>query len=142
MFDEARDSLEKAARRMKKYVDRDRNMGWGQGPPEIDFSDLEEDQQQDKADGTYFQTKRAPPLVMKQFDREIEKILDHRTMGHSRKKNRRTDFLVQWKGVSETEASWKRDVTLWQFDKEVQTYWQSKSMRASTSAGGSELSTP
>ena len=27
MFDEARDSLEKAARRIKKYVDRDRNMG-------------------------------------------------------------------------------------------------------------------
>ena len=31
------------------------------------------------------QTKWAPPLVMKQFDREIEKILDHRTMGHNRK---------------------------------------------------------
>ena len=31
------------------------------------------------------QTKWAPPLVMKQFDQEIEKILDHRTMGHSRK---------------------------------------------------------
>ena len=46
------------------------------------------------------QTKRASPLVMKQFDQEIEKILDHRTMGHS-KKNWRTDFLVQWKGTSE-----------------------------------------
>ena len=39
------------------------------------------------------QIKRALLLVMKQFDREIEKILNHRTMGHSRK-NRRTDFLV------------------------------------------------
>ena len=46
------------------------------------------------------QTKQASPLVMKQFDQEIEKILDHRTMGHS-KKNWRTDFLVQWKGTSE-----------------------------------------
>ena len=72
-------------------------------------------------DAERVQTKRAPPLVMKQFDREIEKILDHRTMGHSRK-NRRTDFLVQWKGISETEASWERDVTLWQFEKEVQAY--------------------
>ncbi|WJZ88039.1 hypothetical protein VitviT2T_007372 [Vitis vinifera] len=71
---------------------------------------------------------------MKQFDREIEKILDHRTMGHSRK-NRRTDFLVQWKGISETEASWERYVTLWQFEKEVQAYWQSKSTMALTSAG-------
>ena len=30
------------------------------------------------------QTKRVPPLVMKQFDQEV-KILDHKTMGHSRK---------------------------------------------------------
>ncbi|RVW29571.1 hypothetical protein CK203_077441 [Vitis vinifera] len=81
------------------------------------------------------QTKWAPPLVMKQFDREIKKILDHRTMGHS-KKNWRIDFLVQWKGISETEASWERDITLWQFEKEIQAYWQSKSTRVSTSAGG------
>ena len=64
------------------------------------------------------QTKRAPRLVMKQFDREIEKILDHKTMGHSRK-NRRTDFLVQWKGTSEAEATWQKDVTLWQFETAV-----------------------
>ena len=31
------------------------------------------------------QVKRAPPLVMKQFDKEVEKILNHRTMGASRK---------------------------------------------------------
>ena len=36
-------------------------------------------------DAERVQTKRAPPLVMKEFDREIEKILDHRTMGHNRK---------------------------------------------------------
>ena len=39
------------------------------------------------------QTKRTPFLVMKQFDQEVKKILDHRTMGHSREK-RRMDFLV------------------------------------------------
>ncbi|RVW29300.1 hypothetical protein CK203_103583 [Vitis vinifera] len=40
-------------------------------------------------DAERVQTKRAPPLVMKQFDREIEKILDHRTMGHKRKNRRK-----------------------------------------------------
>ena len=92
-------------------------------------------------DAERVQTKRAPPLVMKQFDREIKKILDHRTMGHSRK-TRRTDFLVQWKGISETETSWERDVTLWQFEKEVQAYWQSKSTMASTSADGGGFLNP
>ena len=72
-------------------------------------------------DAKRMQTKRSPHLVMKQFDREIEKILDHRTMGHSRK-NRRTDFLVQWKGTSKAEATWERDVTLWQFETAVQAY--------------------
>ncbi|KAL6312626.1 hypothetical protein AAG906_019475 [Vitis piasezkii] len=42
-------------------------------------------------------------------------------MGHSRK-NRRTDFLVQWKGTSEAEGTWERDVTLWQFETTVQAY--------------------
>ena len=31
------------------------------------------------------QVKHAPLLVMKQFDKEVEKILNHRTMGVSRK---------------------------------------------------------
>ncbi|RVW75511.1 Transposon Tf2-2 polyprotein [Vitis vinifera] len=186
MLDEARDSLEKAARRMKKYADRDRRslefqVGdrvllkltpqiWKKissktrqrglipkydGPfevikrigqvaymlklperlklhPTFHVSFLKP--YHEDLDADRVQTKRAPPLVMKQFDRELEKILDHRTMGHS-KKNRRTDFLVQWKGISEAEASWERDVTLWQFEKEVQAYWRSKSTRASTSAG-------
>ena len=33
------------------------------------------------------QTKRVLPLVMKQFDQEVKKILNHRTMEHSRKKS-------------------------------------------------------
>ena len=92
-------------------------------------------------DAERVQTKWAPPLAMKQFDREIEKILDHRTMGYS-KKNRRTDFLVQWKRTSEAEATWERDVTLWQFETTVQAYWQTKSTRASTSAGRGEFVSP
>ncbi|RVW70701.1 Transposon Tf2-8 polyprotein [Vitis vinifera] len=173
MFDEAQDSLEKAARRMKKYADRDRRplefqVGdkvllkltpqiWKKissktrqrgliqkydGPfevikrvgqvtymlklperlklhPTFHVSFLKP--YHEDLDAERVQTKRAPPLVMKQFDWEIEKILDHRTMGQNRK-NRRTDFLVQWKGISEIEASWERDVTLWQFEKEVQAY--------------------
>ena len=65
--------------------------------------------------------KRAPPLVTKQFDKEVENILNHGTMGASRK-NRRTDYLIQWKESLESEATWERDVTLWQFEGAVQAY--------------------
>ena len=65
--------------------------------------------------------KRAPPLVMKQFDKEVEKILNHRTMGVSRK-NRQTYYLVQWKDSPESKATWERDVTLLQFEGAMQAY--------------------
>ena len=57
-------------------------------------------------------------MVMKQFDREVEKILNHRTVGASRN-NRRIYFLVQWKGTGSEEATWERDVTLLQFKAKV-----------------------
>ena len=57
-------------------------------------------------------------MVLKQFDREVEKILNHITIGASRK-NQYTGFLVQWKGTRADEATWERDVTLWQFEAKV-----------------------
>ena len=56
-------------------------------------------------------------------------------MGASRK-NRRTDCLVQWKDSPESEATWERDVTLWQFEGVVKIYLQAKSTRASTLVEG------
>ena len=160
IFDEARESLEKATRRMKKYADQHRQalefhigdkvllrltpqilkkvssktrqrglIPKFEGPfevikkigevaymlklperlklhPTFHVSFLKpyvEDAELGRA-----QVKRAPPL----FDKGVEKIRNHRTMGASRK-NRQTDYLVQWKGILESEATWERDVTLW-----------------------------
>ncbi|KAL3530276.1 hypothetical protein ACH5RR_009598 [Cinchona calisaya] len=58
------------------------------------------------------QAKRALPIKWKQFEKEASKVLDHRTMGQS-KNNRRTDYLIHWKGETEAETTWERDVTLW-----------------------------
>ena len=85
------------------------------------------------------QVKRAPPLVMTQFNKGVEKILNHRTMGASRK-NRRTNYLIQGKDSLESEATW--DVTLWQFEGAVQDYLKAKSTWASTSAGVGGSVTP
>ena len=45
------------------------------------------------------QAKHALPVIRKQFDREVESILDHKMEGMS-KKNRRIHYLVKWKGFS------------------------------------------
>jgi ribosomal protein L21E len=96
----------------------------------------------DLIDGGRQQGKRAPPVIRKQFDIGVEKILNHRTMGQS-KKNRRTDYLVQWKGSSEADATWERDVTLWQFEKQINKYLETlPTTRASSSSGGGGLLGP
>ena len=193
MFDEARESLEKAARRMKKYADQHRRemefqigdkvllkltphilkkvssktrqrglIPKFEGPfevikkvgevaymlklperlklhPTFHVSFLKpyfEDAEPGRA-----QVKCAPPLVMKQIDKGVENIMNHRTMGASRK-NRWTDCLIQWKDSLESEATWERDVTLWQFEGAVQEYLKAKSTRTSTSAGGGGFVTP
>ena len=88
------------------------------------------------------QAKRALAVVRTQFDKEVENILNHRTMGQS-KKNRRTDFLVQWKGTSKANASWERDVTLWQFEEAVNDYLKlHPTTRTSSSFGGGGLLAP
>ena len=164
MFDEARESLEKAARRMKKYADQHRRalefqigdkvllkltpqilkkvssktrhrglIPKFEGPFEVikkvgEVAYMLKLPERLKLHPTFHvsflkpyiedaepgrvQVKHAPPLVMTQFDRGVEKILNHRTMGVSRK-NRQTDYLVKWKSSLESEATWERDVTLW-----------------------------
>ena len=83
-------------------------------------------------------TERAPPTVRKEFTRAAEKILDRKIEGQS-KKNRRTFYLVKWKGLPDSKASWERDTTLWQFERLVQQYLSSVPTRASGSSSGGGL---
>ena len=146
VLEEARESLEKAARRMKKYADRNRRpvefqVGdqvllkltpqiWKKvstktrhislipkydGPfevlkrvgqvayrlklpdrlklhPTFHVSFLKP--YHGDLDTARVQRQRAQPSVIKEFDQQVEQILDHRPMGASRK-NRRTDYLVK-----------------------------------------------
>ncbi|KAL5747716.1 hypothetical protein ACOSQ2_025013 [Xanthoceras sorbifolium] len=67
---------------------------------------------EDEAESSRVQQKRAPPVIRKEFDKQVEKILDHRSVGES-KLNRRTDSLVQWKGETDSEATWEPWTMAW-----------------------------
>ena len=84
-------------------------------------------------DETRQQGRRAPPVVRTEFHKKVVKILDHRTQGTSRK-NRRTDYLVQWEG--DDQVTWEKDLTLWQFEKQVKAYLETLPTRTSASSGG------
>lgn len=87
------------------------------------------------------QAKRAPPVIQKQFDRGVERILDHKTEGQS-KKNRRTSYLVKWENSPDRESSWEKAETLWQFEKQVEEYLQTLPTRTSASSSGGGLLAP
>ncbi|KAK4382004.1 RNA-directed DNA polymerase [Sesamum angolense] len=116
-LDEAKHSLAKAQCRLKKYADMGRSKSVHRGLiPKYDghFEDL--------LDTVREQTQCAPPMIRKEFEKSVLKILDHRTMGQS-KKNRQTDYLVHCSGESEADATWEWDVTLWQFEEKLDEYW-------------------
>lgn len=96
---------------------------------------------EDAEDPARSASKRAPPVVQQQYEEEIEKILDHRTLGQG-KKNRRTEFLVQWKGKQACDATWEKGSSLWQFEDEVKAYLDSASSRTTSSSGGGSLLDP
>ena len=85
--------------------------------------------------------KRAPPEVCTQIEDEIENILDHRVLG-MHKKNRQTEFLIQWKGKPEADATWEKGNSLWQFENQIEDYLKSASTRASSSTSGGGLLAP
>ncbi|KAF3662453.1 hypothetical protein FXO37_12442 [Capsicum annuum] len=80
-------------------------------------------------------SKRAPPLISKQYKAKMVKILDYRIVGNI-KKNTKTEFLVQWEGRSEEDAVWEKAQNLWQFDKQIEDYLKTTSTRASSSSAG------
>ncbi|KAL0363845.1 UNVERIFIED_CONTAM: hypothetical protein Sangu_0482100 [Sesamum angustifolium] len=98
---------------------------------------------QDLLDAARQQTQHAPRVIQKEFEKTVLKILDHRTMGQS-KKNRQMDYLVHWLDDSKADATWERDVTLWQFEGKLDERWTVKEevtplTRTSGSSGGRGL---
>ncbi|KAK0598331.1 hypothetical protein LWI29_033736 [Acer saccharum] len=80
------------------------------------------------------QQRREPPVIRVEFEKIAEKILDHHVVDESNL-NRMIDFLVQWKGESELEATWERGATLWQFEDLVQAYKNNLMTRTSSDLG-------
>ncbi|OIT08431.1 hypothetical protein A4A49_04656 [Nicotiana attenuata] len=96
---------------------------------------------EDVEDPTRAVPKCTPPVERKQFEKSIEKILDQHTLGQS-KNNNRTEFLVQWTGKQEYDATWEKGLSLWQFQDQRKVYLDSASSRAMSSSGGGSLLVP
>ena len=66
----------------------------------------------DEQDPTRNEARRAPPIVMVQFDRVVDRILDKKVRGYRNGGNIITYYIVKWKRAGETEVSWEKASTL------------------------------
>ena len=66
-------------------------------------------------------SKRAPTAVVTSYDKEVELILADRVI-RRRGVPPATEYLVKWKGLPESEASWEPAEALWQFQEQIERF--------------------
>ena len=81
---------------------------------------------------------RAPTAVVTSYDKEVDYIMVDRVL---RKKNFQPykEYLVKWKGLPESEASWELADTLWQFQKQIDQFRAERSTRTSAALVGENV---
>ncbi|XP_016206384.1 uncharacterized protein LOC107646734 [Arachis ipaensis] len=75
-------------------------------------------------------SSRAPLVVIRSFDKEIEETLANRVV-RQRGVPPSIQYLIKWEGLPITEASWKARENLWQFQEHLERYHEQNAMRTS-----------
>ncbi|KAE8724094.1 hypothetical protein F3Y22_tig00010927pilonHSYRG00135 [Hibiscus syriacus] len=108
----ARTCLEKERKKMKKWADE---------------KSMLKPYHADKEDPSRGYSHRAPPVVTKSYDKEVEMVLTSRTV-RKRGVTPRTEYLIKWKRLPESEATWELAEDLWQFVEHLKAYEETRTM--------------
>nr|GFA18597.1 hypothetical protein CTI12_AA187700 [Tanacetum cinerariifolium] len=128
-------SLDKATKRMKKWADkRRRHVEFEVGDQvmlkihpvfHISFLKPYHGDEEDLKRGV---PKRVPTAVVTLYDREVEEILSDRTI-RRRGVPSYKEYLIKWRDLPDSEASWEPKDLLWQFTAEIKRYHEDGTTR-------------
>jgi hypothetical protein len=76
------------------------------------------------------ESSRAPTAVVTSYDKEAEYIMADRVI-RRRGVPPSTEYLVKWKRLPESEASWEAEDALWQFRDQIQRFKEEGATRTS-----------
>lgn len=76
---------------------------------------------EDQEDPRRGESHRAPPIMTKSFEKEIDQVLSQRVV-RRRGVPPSTQYLIRWKGLPESDATWETLEDLWQFKDFIQQY--------------------
>ena len=85
---------------------------------------------EDKDDPSRGLSKRAPTAVVTSYDKEVEHIIADRII-RRRGVPPTTEYLVKWKELPESEASWEPANALWQFQEQIERFRAEDATRTS-----------
>ncbi|RVW76146.1 Transposon Ty3-I Gag-Pol polyprotein [Vitis vinifera] len=85
---------------------------------------------EDKDDPSRGLSKRAPTAVVTSYDKEVEHIIADRII-RRRGVPPTTEYLVKWKELPESEASWEPTNALWQFQEQIERFRAEDATRTS-----------
>ncbi|CAL1403017.1 unnamed protein product [Linum trigynum] len=79
---------------------------------------------EDKEDEQWRESHRVPTLVTKKYDHEVDEVMACRVIPRRGIHPSFMEYLVKWRNLPESEATWEKELTLWKNKDLIKAFHQ------------------